>query len=254
VLLGSPSWANSNPHHPPETSDTRRAFYRFAKAAVARYGPNGSFWAARPWATSSVRPLYWQVWNEENLTNYWGRADPTGYGVFARATSVAAKQADPTVKIVAGGLYTGGCTHGMCMEGFARRMLSVPGVPEALDAVAIHPYTDRGARGVLDWLNSLRRTVRETLGHSMPIVVTEFGWATGGHRFVVDYSTQARLLEETYQALLDNRNSYRLRGAFWFSLKDSGGSSWLYNTGVFDRYWRPKPAWYALARTTGGRP
>jgi len=144
VLLGSPPWANSNVHHPPQTTSTRRAFYRFANAAVARYGPRGTFWRTRPWAVSAVRPLYWQVWNEENLTNYWGNVDPFAYGRFARSTSIAAKQADPSVMVVAGGLYTGGCTRGMCVEDFACRMLSVRGVAEALDAVAIHPYTTRG--------------------------------------------------------------------------------------------------------------
>ena len=73
----------------------------------------------------------------------WGNVDPRAYGRFVKYTSNAANRADPAVRIVSGGLYTGGCSAGMCVDDFVRGMFSVDGVKEAVDAVAIHPFRTR---------------------------------------------------------------------------------------------------------------
>jgi polysaccharide biosynthesis protein PslG len=75
VLIGSPRWANWKPQLPPKDAATRRRFYQFAEAAVARYGPHGEFWRDKPYP-ASVRATDWEVWNEPNLRNYWGTVDP----------------------------------------------------------------------------------------------------------------------------------------------------------------------------------
>ena len=75
VLIGSPRWANWKPQLPPKDAETRRRFYQFAEAAVARYGPHGEFWRGKPYP-ASVRAVDWEVWNEPNLRNYWGEGRP----------------------------------------------------------------------------------------------------------------------------------------------------------------------------------
>src|SRR3712207_5902967 len=66
ILIGAPSYATTQPsrgavraNYPPASP---RAFAGFARRAVERYGPRGSFWRAHP----DIRPLpirSWQVWN-----------------------------------------------------------------------------------------------------------------------------------------------------------------------------------------------
>src|SRR4249919_3218128 len=77
-LNGAPAWAvpsvwvpGSNhtvkaPNHLPAAGPAAGAWSSFLKGAVARYGPNGSFWAENPLVPK--RPIRtWQVWNEENF-------------------------------------------------------------------------------------------------------------------------------------------------------------------------------------------
>ncbi len=257
VLIGSPPWANWKPQYPPKNAETRRAFFRFAQKATDRYGPTGYFWRGKPWSRY-VRAWYWQVWNEPNLPNYWnGRVDPADYGRFLKSTSIAAKNGDPEARIVSAGLPQTTCSAGPCIDDFLREMYTVPGVGNAIDAVAVHTYSD-DYRGIFYRLGLARDQTRRSLGTSKRMFVTEFGWATGGnHRyFSTSPSGQASRLRDAYRKMIEHRRSYRLMGAFWFALKDDPerGSSWQYNTGLFDRYWHQKPAWKALAEITGGQP
>ena len=253
ILIGSPKWANWKPQLPPKNADTRRRFYKFSEAAVARYGPHGEFWRGKPYPRS-VRAVDWEVWNEPNLRNYWGKVDPRAYGNFLRLTSAAANRADPDVRIVSGGLYTGGCSAGMCVDDFVRGMFSVDGVEEAVDAVAIHPYTAKGTDGVFDWLDVLRREIRRATGSSKRLMITEFGWSTSGsHYTTVSRDAQARLLNSTFRELIARRHEYRLTAAIWFGFKDLGGDSWQNGTGLFDQEGRIKPSWRKLVEVTDGR-
>jgi hypothetical protein len=257
VLLGSPSWANRSPHYPPTESGTRGAFYRFSKAATRRYGPHGAFWRGRPWP-AAARPVYWQVWNEPNLPNYWNRrVDPPDYGRFLKYTSMAAKDGDPAVRIVSAGLpHSDRSDRTYPSDDFLRGMFSVRGVGDAVDAVAVHPYA-ADWHGVFDRIRLARDATRSALGKTKPVFVTEFGWGTGGRHpaFSTTYSGQAARLRETYAKLLEYRRSFRLFGAFWFSFQDrESGASWQYHAGLFDREWHMKPAWRELVRITGGRP
>ena len=75
-VWGSPQWVRPGPSRPPVNSAfAQTAWQNFLKAAVARYGPGGSYWANgyRQQYGASATPLpiqSWQVWNEPNLKKY----------------------------------------------------------------------------------------------------------------------------------------------------------------------------------------
>ena len=75
-VWGSPQWVGSGVlAQPPISSDADQQAWRdFLKAAVARYGPGGSYWATDyPEQFPGATPLpiqSWQIWNEPNLKKY----------------------------------------------------------------------------------------------------------------------------------------------------------------------------------------
>ena len=255
VLIGSPAWARFKPQYPPNTTAGRKAFYEFSKAAAKRYGPNGTFWRGKPYPRS-VRPVYWQVWNEPNLPNYWnGKVDPPAYGRMLKYTSVAAKAGDPEVRIVSAGLPQTSCRAGPCIDDFLRDMYTVPDIGRWIDAVAVHTYAD-DYHGIFYRLRLARNQTISSLGRSKKLVVTEFGWGTGGHHpsFTTTERGQASRLRGAYREMIENRRRFRLIGAYWFGFRDPPtGDSWQYHTGLFGPDWRMKPAWRSLVSITGGQ-
>jgi hypothetical protein len=256
VLIASPKWASSSPKYPPTSSEGRERYFKFAKAAVRRYGPNGTWWQRKPYARA-LRPKYFQVWNEPNLPSYWNnRPDAPDYGRFLKTTSEYMNSQDPEVRVVAAALVQSDCSSGPCIDEFLRGMFTVRGLGDAIDAVAVNAYTC-DYTGILYRLDLARNEVRRALGKSKHMFVTEFGWSTGGSHpcFTTTYSGQAQRLRDAYNRLIANQDYYNLLGAYWFSLKDTAQtSSWLYYLGLFDRYGRDKPAWRSLVEITGGRP
>ncbi len=86
----------------------------FLKAAVARYGPTGSYWTTRYrqlyGANATPLPIQsWQVWNEPNLKKYFDPGNTTGHGIdqyaqLVRISHAAIKSRDPQARIVLGGM------------------------------------------------------------------------------------------------------------------------------------------------------
>ena len=85
-VWGSPSWVGNGtrraaPDRQPRP--TGRRWQNFLKAAVARYGPGGSYWANKyrqdfPGAGAAPLPIQsWQIWNEPNLKKYFSPGSTT---------------------------------------------------------------------------------------------------------------------------------------------------------------------------------
>ena len=77
------------------------AYAAFLTALVGRYGPRGTFWAARP--DLPFRPQrQWQIWNEPNIDTYWSSPRPFAarYVRLLRASYRALKAADPGSQVV----------------------------------------------------------------------------------------------------------------------------------------------------------
>ena len=125
----TPAWARpegcDHPHCPPAVPEQYAAF---TAKAVQRYAPYGV--------------TAWEIWNEPNLHSFWRTgADPESYARLLSAAGAAAKEADPTITVVSGGL----APRGMDSAGnltpvtFLERMYAAG--PSSFDAVGIHPYS-----------------------------------------------------------------------------------------------------------------
>ena len=121
------------------------------------------------------RIRYWEVWNEENIVNFWKNPDPKAYTALLKRTYEVIKEIDPDLKVVFGGLA--GVPHD-----FYENVLKEDG-GKYFDVVNIHPY--RG--GIVTtrlcelFLNDIKKfqdlTIKYT-GDDKPIWITEMGWAT----------------------------------------------------------------------------
>ena len=201
MLLTTPAWARDgacggNFWCPP--ADVNE-YAEFAGWMVERYDGDGN--ADAP---GSPRVAYWQIWNEPNDTAVWPdisggpNARKLRYGQMLVAAYTAIKAADPSARVLIGGvyIYDGSCAGGLCdgfnflnAEGGVFRQ--VPAARSAFDIFAMHPYipTDRpDAPGIprIITVQGRLRNARAWLNDPVinrpdaPIWVTELGWCTTG--------------------------------------------------------------------------
>jgi polysaccharide biosynthesis protein PslG len=179
VLAYTPPWArpaacNSQSCRPADPAQ----FAAFAREAATRYSGKGVH--------------TWEVWNEPNLRSFWMPSpSPSAYTALLRATVTAVRAADPSAKLVLGGLASVSTTGTTISQSAFLAGVSRLGGNKVVDAVGYHPYTypylssaltsfhtpwERMERGD-DSLRSVL-TVYGTPG--LPIWVTEIGAPTGG--------------------------------------------------------------------------
>lgn len=81
----------------------------FAAQVAARYGTSGSFWRQNP-NLPRYLPAGIELWNEENLSGFWGRKtpSPTVYAAMVEAAYGRIKKADPAMTVLLGGLAPAG--------------------------------------------------------------------------------------------------------------------------------------------------
>ena len=118
VIWGSPAWlARTGSDHrcrftadrcaalqmPVHSPAQRRAWSRFLRALVGRYGPAGTFWELHPeLPRDPIRT--WQIWNEENDHRF-AEASVRDYAALLRGSAPAIRSVDPDARIILGGLY-----------------------------------------------------------------------------------------------------------------------------------------------------
>lgn len=245
-------------------------FGRFARAALERYGPRGTFFDRYPELAGRCCPVEMiEIWNEPNLGKKWSRADPQAYARFFKrvaATIHAARNWTPRVRLVTGGVtgLNGGPwpTNG---RDFVRGMYRVDGFRSAADRIGIHTYSPT-AKSAMRALRSVRR-IMSGHHHSAPIVISEHGWSTcprpsaeRSNGKCVSPRGQANRLKTYARRLLAERNrSLRVESFLWFMSQDVarpasvGGcrTSPKNFYGFFDFWGAAKPAWSVWRRLTG---
>ena len=266
-LFGTPTWAATLDGWSceaaecvslaPRTDESRTAFAEFAAAAVQRYGPGGTFWRQRR-NLQAVPIETWQIWNEPNLSSFWGPAvDPAAYGALLGAAAPAIREEDPDARILLAGL-TGTKTNvkRFSSKRFLSELYEVPDIALAFDGIAVHPY-NRKARGTLDQVRTAR-AIAEAHGDDAGLWITELGWASAGRRrwgLVKSPSGQARLLGLTLERLQLNAERWDVRGVYWYAWRDTdrgaGVCGWCPWSGLIDRVGREKPAYATLREFTG---
>ncbi|HEY1236927.1 MAG TPA: cellulase family glycosylhydrolase [Solirubrobacterales bacterium] len=254
TVYSSPRWAADRPNHPPKRSRYDE-FRTFVSAAVERYGPGGSFWAANP-SIPPVPVIWWQLWNEPNFPNFWNRkANPKQYVHLLRAFHRAVRAGNPAAKVVLAGLFpTAGdqVKRGINLEPYLTSIYRHRG-KKLFDAAAIHPYAGSPSKA-RDLIKDMRRTMNRFKDRRTPIWVTEIGWANGGERtgLTVGSKRQAAYVRQTFGQLAKNRRRLKIAGVIWYSWRDLPGGIWFNHTGLFTEGNGPKPAWKAFVGLTGG--
>jgi hypothetical protein len=138
-LFGFPTWARdagepsaaNQPWLAPEHADELERWSGFVDRVVSKFGTDVS---------------YYEIWNEENTTPFWPQGpDPVAYSNLLACSYVSAKQTNPEVTIVSGGLSTNDV-------GFLDELYTaLDRFPDAVeddhffDVLGVHPYSgDRG--------------------------------------------------------------------------------------------------------------
>jgi hypothetical protein len=215
VVLRAPAWAREDPAEMASPPRGDAAYAAFLTALVGRYGPAGTFWAARP--DLPRRPQrQWQVWNEPNIDTYWSSPRPFAarYVRLLRASYRALKAADPGAEVVLAGFAN-----------FSWRALADAyraGARRWFDVAAVHPFSGRLAN-VLKIIRLNRRAMARRGDRRKGIIVSELTWpsARGRTENTIGFETteagQAVRLRNAYRALLRIRRSSRIRQVFWYT-------------------------------------
>jgi polysaccharide biosynthesis protein PslG len=262
-LLGVPRWISRDSSRPPIFTAAQRNEWRTLLTDYAsRYGTNGTFWAEHP--ELPRHPVTtWEIWNEPNLgDSVGGRASPRRYVRLLKISAEGLRAGDPAAQVLTGGLFPYHTLHNtMKLTKYLNAMYRVPGAADAFDGIGIHPYAVQ-PRGVLHWVQVARKIMRRHGDGATPIVVSAFGWFTGGAgiRFTqlrTKPRQQAAKLTRTYALLSRNAARLGIASALWFTYTDNsrkGRDYFLDRAGLFRLNGRPKPSWFAFARAAGGTP
>jgi len=253
VLHNAPPfyWRGSSgrPWCPPRQLSTMA---EFAKAAVRRYGPNGSLWRENP-SAPSLPIRSWQIWNEPNLGVYWcNRPNPREYASMLRVVGKGIKSEDPSAKIVTAGLPDSKLKSAMPLDRFISGLYKARG-KRYFDTLAINGYATGNAQ-LSGLLNRVRRWMDRKHDRRAGIWITEIGWGDRGpkHRFIVGARGQATRIGSALTFIRKNQRALRLRGVVYFSWRDGApyapkfNDMWGLHTGLLDINGQPKPAYAAF--------
>jgi hypothetical protein len=275
-LTGAPPWAvplvfvpgtgktSKAPAHLPATGPAAGAWVAFVKGAVARYGPNGSFWAENPIVPK--RPIRtWQIWNEQNFKYFVAKPNPAEYGKLVKLSSTALKSVDPGAKTLLGGMFAlpKGCRskakpkRAWCAHDFLAEMYrTTPGIKSKFQGVALHPYSYFYPE-LRPRIEEFRAVLKENKDSGKGLWITELGWSsqppTRTNLFAKGLSGQAAQLKGAFSLLKANQARWKLQRVYWFSVDDQDGScNFCDGSGLFAQGFVPKKAWFAYVRFAGG--
>lgn len=262
-LSSAPSWAvpvdrrfGSSKFLPVRNGRQRGGWKRFVTEAIRRYGPNGAFWSENP--QLPPRPIHvWQVWNEPNFKYFVARPNPAEYGKLVNLTYAAAKAADPSAKLILGGLFARPIEATFNLKPpqayFASTFLeqmfdSTPGIQSKFDGIALHPYTGSW-KNLPGRIEEVRRVLVANHDAGEPLYLTEMGWSSEPpqphNSFAKGLGGQAGELKGAFRLLSANQRRWHLQGIYWFSIADYAGlCNFCGGSGLFHES-KPKPAWSA---------
>jgi Glycosyl hydrolase catalytic core len=263
-VWGSPSWVRPGPSRPPVgTTFAETAWQNFLKAAVARYGSTGSYWAngyrQRYGASATPLPIQsWQIWNEPNLQKYFdpGGTSAEGISKYARLVKIshdAIKSKDSHARIVLGGLLGSG--RPLAWD-FLSGLYKVSGFKNNFDVAALHPYTT-SLDGFRRQILRFRAPMTNHGDGAKPLWLTEFAWGSAPpDQFGINkgLAGQAQMLSGSFKMILSNRKAWNVQRIFWFLWRDpspsqgTGGCSFCASAGLL-RYDRSAKPAYSVFRS-----
>ena len=233
-VWGSPTWVNASLAQPPtDTLDHRQAWQAFLRAAVARYGPGGSYWRTdfrQQFPGATPLPITsWQIWNEPNLKKYFSpgatiQASAQKYATLLQLSHPAIRAVDPKANVVLAGMPSNGDTHAWTFLDYLYR---VTGIKSSFEAAALHPYSC-SVTGAQDGMQQFRAVMTRYADGTTPLWVTEFAWGSGpADQFCKNKGLmgQRDLLVRSFQMFLAHRREWNLQRLFWFLWRDPAPDS-----------------------------
>jgi len=204
---------------------------------------------------------HWEFWNEPDgrgmptvVKNAAGQptdirydGDPKVYTQLLTVFSRNVKRADPAARVAVGGLQAQ-------QTDFLAGIYAHGGRPY-FDAVALHPYNDRGPLA-FGWIDKCRDLMVKKGDAAKTFWLTEWGWATSpGQRDGVSELHQARLVRESLAAM---RFRPFITQASYHTLNDwrtnENDPTTLVARGLCARDLRPRPAYFVFREMATGLP
>lgn len=278
-LSGAPEWAVPAKRVPgagglkaparlPVSGAGRTGWVAFVTAAVARYGPTGSFWSERP-GVPKLPIRVWQIWNEPNFKYFIAKPNPAEYGKLVKLSHTALKAADPGAQVVLAGLFSRpkGARNAAgkhkslnwYASDFVDRMYeTTPGLKTRYSGAALHPYTIN-ARELPEVTEEFRNVLAENKDAGKGLWITELGWSAGpksrGNLFAKGPAGQARELKTSLTLLRNKQVKWKLKSVFWFSVDDAPGAcNFCSHSGLFAPGFTPRKSWFEFVKLAGGTP
>lgn len=215
VVQYTPGWAALHPGSLTSPPASPATYANFVGGLVRRYGSRGAFWTQNP-QIPRVPIRMWQIWNEPESPLAWSEQPSwaPSYVKMLRAARVAVKAADPSAKVVLGGLTN-------FSWDYLAQIYKVPGARGAFDVVAVHPYT-KYPSGVVVIIERNRNVMNRAGDGRKPILATELGWPSSrGHTPQYGFETteagQAQRLTAVLPLLARRRRGLRLIGFYYYT-------------------------------------
>jgi hypothetical protein len=257
-VVASPEWVTEEWTDLPVASRRqRRAWASFVRAAVNRYGPEGGFWRGEE--ELPYLPIRrWEIWNEENIVTFATQPEPEGFASLIRIAGRVIHRQAPGSKVIVGGLFGRPLQipPNIASAEYLSRVYRARRVKQHFDGVALHPYVADAS--AMAWqLRNLRRVMRLHNDAATPLYVTELGWGSdsGPSRWERGLYGQANQLDKALSIISANRLRWKIRGVWWFTWSDEGGScTFCDSAGLLTAKREAKPAWYRFNEWTGGDP
>jgi hypothetical protein len=257
-VWGSPEWVSPEQVDlPVKTSWQRWAWGKFLREAARRYGPEGEFWEDH--TKLDYLPItHWEIWNEENIVSFAAAPEPVEYAKLIRISGEALHGTDPESKVLIGGLFGRPLQipPNVASGDYLQRLYRAGNVKPFFDGVALHPYVAE-AKAMGAQLTNLRRIMAQHGDNATPLYVTELGWgsASGPTRWQRGPQGQANQLSKSFELLSENRIRWKVRGVWWFTWTDEGGTCvFCGSAGLLNKHYEAKPSWYRFIEWTGGNP
>lgn len=214
-------------------------------AFARRYGRGGSFWEAHP-SLPAEPVVRYEIWNEPNIKGGWcPKPQPELYAKMFVGAASAIRAVDPRAEVTTGGVAAANTSRGGDVIGiadfFARATAYEPGLAATADEAAVHVYPSTDGPQQLERLAWFRSQLRDGgIPDSVPMAVSEIGWATRGGSNPVGESDRADAYSRmTSSFARTNCNVDGVRPHTWTSPERSGNN--------------PED-WYGIADPATGEP
>jgi hypothetical protein len=257
ILMTVPAWSSTAPdelkaargslspvdrYQPADIND----WLAYVRNAVERYDGDGI-----DDAPGSPRMDYWEVWNEPNISPFWPPAPSAAeYLAFLMATHQAIREADPTVKVILGGLANAGFNGDG--SSYLQDLYELGAAPY-FDVVSIHIYSypEHGAGPVLSIVERVRALMDTNGDTGKPLWLTEIGWSDAPNAWgapTVSQDTMATYVSDVLSAPLP------VDLIFWYNFRNifPNSTEVEHNFGLIHADYTPKPAFEAYARFSAG--